>query len=160
MDEDSIPRNVTIIEHEVKFAAHCAAPRPLGLQYGHGSGPTMSAPSLIQRIVLGVFGFAFLGYAVDYAVLRFKASRNNGASAFGSVTVVYGTPTKDGRVEIFTDQSQTVTCVNSLFPHLGYNPCWYVRKNQMQEIGASFTPHPVLDAPAGCANRISRSWRS
>lgn len=116
----------------------------------------MSALSLIQRIILGVFAFAFLVYASDYAVLRFKVSRNNGATAFGTVTVVYGTPTKDGRVEIFTDQSQTVTCVNSLFPHLGYNPCWYVRKNQMQEIGATLLPLGDLDAPPRCATWASR----
>jgi hypothetical protein len=160
MDEDCISWNVPIIEHEVTFAAHGPGPRRHPLQYSHGFGPSMSAPSPVQRIILGVFAVALLGYAVDYAVLRFKASRNNGGSAFGSVTVVYGTPTKDGRVEIFTDQSQTVTCVNSLFPHLGYNPCWYVRKNRMQEIGATLTPHPVLDARARCANSISRSLRS
>jgi hypothetical protein len=103
----------------------------------------MSAPSLIQRIAIGVVAFAFLLYGVDYAVLRFKASRSNGAAAFATVTIEYGTPTKDGRVEIFTDQSQTVTCVNSLFPHLGYNPCWYVRRSRMQEIGATLLPLQV-----------------
>ena len=39
---------------------------------------------------------------------------------------------KDGRVQIFTGANQTETCVNSLFPHFGYRPCWYVRQNATQ----------------------------
>jgi hypothetical protein len=120
----------------------------------------MSDLSLVQRIVIGVVAFAFLLYGFDYGILRLKASRNNGASAFGTVTVVYGTPTKDGRVEIFTDQSQTVTCVNSLFPHLGYSPCWYVRRNQMQEIGATRLPLLLPAIPPLGLTGTSRFLRS
>ncbi len=111
----------------------------------------MSMHSTIQRIVVATLAFAIFLYGADYLVLKIKASHDGGASAFGTVSVEYGTPMKDGRVEIFTDQTQTVTCVNSMFPHMGYNPCWYVRKNQMQLIGAALVPFAAPIEPVSPA---------
>lgn len=32
------------------------------------------------------------------------------------------------------DEPETQTCVRSLFPHLGYPPCWYLRRRAEQRI--------------------------
>jgi hypothetical protein len=81
----------------------------------------------LQRIILGVLVVAFLLYGGDYAILKAR-----GPSGLGTVNIILGTPMKDGRVQIFTGANQTETCVNSLFPHFGYQPCWYVRQNATQ----------------------------
>jgi hypothetical protein len=81
----------------------------------------------LQRIILGVLIAAFVLYGGDYAVLKAR-----GASGYDTVNIILGTPMKDGRVQIFTGANQTQTCVRSLFPHSGYNPCWYVRQNATQ----------------------------
>jgi hypothetical protein len=81
---------------------------------------------LLKRIVLGVVAALVLIYLVDFALLRYKMSGPNQAAAFGTVTSFYGTATKGGKMEIFTDQPQTETCVHSLFPHSGYRACWYI----------------------------------
>jgi hypothetical protein len=73
-------------------------------------------------------------YAVDYGVLRYKMESANPAAAFGSVTSFYGTATKGGKMEIFTDQPQTETCVHSLFPHSGYRACWYISRGSVKQI--------------------------
>ena len=81
----------------------------------------------LQRIILAAVVAAFLLYGGDWAVLKARGSRG-----FDTVNITLGTPMKDGRVQIFTGANQTQTCVNSLFPHFGYNPCWYVRQNSTQ----------------------------
>jgi len=70
-------------------------------------------------------------YVGDYVVLRVRMARNANA-ALGSVQVVYGAALKDGRATLFTDQPQSETCVRSIFPHLGYSPCWYASKHAVQ----------------------------
>lgn len=87
-----------------------------------------------KRAVLAVLALFVVVYACDYGVLRFRMSRNNGASALGTVTSYYGTALKDGKLEIFTDQPQTETCVHSLFPHSGMRPCWYASRNNVKTI--------------------------
>jgi hypothetical protein len=83
--------------------------------------------SKLQRIIISVLLAALLLYGADYAILKMR-----GSSGIGTVNITLGTPMKDGRVQIFTGANQTQTCVNSLFPHLGYQPCWYVRQNATQ----------------------------
>jgi hypothetical protein len=108
----------------------------------------MISANRLQRIVLSFLAFAILIYLGDYAILKLRASSGDGSSAFGSIRITLGTPMKDGRVQIFTGDNQTETCVHSIFPHLGYRPCWYVKQNQMQIIGAQLrTSHPVPDRP-------------
>ena len=87
----------------------------------------MISGAKLQRIILGALVAAFLLYGGDWAILKAR-----GASGFGTVNITLGTPMKDGRVQIFTGANQTQACVNSLFPHFGYNPCWYVKQNSTQ----------------------------
>ncbi len=71
-------------------------------------------------------------YVCDYALLRIRIERGGVNAALGSVTVVYGAALKNGRATLFTDQPQLETCVHSIFPHLGYLPCWYASKHAVQ----------------------------
>ena len=87
-----------------------------------------------KRIIFGVVGLIVVIYIADYAVLRHKMSSANQAGAFGSVTSYYGTATKGGKMEIFTDQPLTETCVHSLFPHAGYRACWYIPRGGVKQI--------------------------
>ncbi|HTV60915.1 MAG TPA: hypothetical protein VMJ93_18725 [Verrucomicrobiae bacterium] len=72
-------------------------------------------------------------YILDTAIVSHKAATNK-AAAFGSVQVYLATPTKGSRLEIFTDQPESVTCVHALFPHYGDSPCWYVSRHTTQQI--------------------------
>jgi hypothetical protein len=104
----------------------------------------MSNPSQITgRQYLGilflrsVFGLAItlaLIYAVDAAVLRFRAATNR--NAFSTVTVhpYFAVDRKDKKTEYMYEDPTDETCVNSLFPHLGDSPCWYVRRHTDEAI--------------------------
>jgi hypothetical protein len=95
--------------------------------------------SFVKRtLVLGVALVAII-YAGDYGVVRLRAAYPRLGNAFGSVQMerVYAIPLKNGNVEYELDARQpevTVSCARSLFPHMGYQPCWYVRRNSQKPI--------------------------
>ena len=45
----------------------------------------------------------------------------------------YAVPQKNGKTEFEPGEPETQTCVNSIFPHLGYSPCWYVKRHKNQQ---------------------------
>jgi len=68
-------------------------------------------------------------YAADYAVAKTKP--------LGSVEVhpFYAIHQKNGKVEFdYSAPPETETCVASVLPHLGSNPCWYVTKHKSKKI--------------------------
>ena len=83
----------------------------------------------MRRIALIVMVLLALVYAGDYAAVRIPIPR--GRTVYGTVTVrpYYDVGLKSGKSDFYFLDPQNQTCVNSLFPHLGFNPCWYVRKH-------------------------------
>jgi hypothetical protein len=87
----------------------------------------------MKRIVLVVLALFALLYVGDYTSVRFRIPGHN---PFGSVTVTITTTVmkKDGKPDYYFQPPQTETCVRSIFPHLGYLPCWYLRRHTNQQI--------------------------
>jgi len=90
----------------------------------------------LRRIFLGlllvVLGTALLAFGVDYAVFRIRvASKRN---PYGSVVVshYYAVLQKNGKTQFIFDPPQPETCVNTLFPHAGSPPCWYLSRHPEQ----------------------------
>jgi len=75
-----------------------------------------------------------LAYAVDYLVIRYRVAEKR--NPFGTVTVhsYYAIEEKNRKTEYIFNGDQDVTCVHSLFPHLGYAPCWYLNQHTDQQI--------------------------
>ncbi len=71
-----------------------------------------------------------IAYGVDSVCLRFRDPR------FGTVEVrrYYAVHLKNQKIEYLPDETDTETCVHSLFPHLDHNPCWYVMRHREQRI--------------------------
>ena len=93
----------------------------------------------MRRAAVLVVALAAIVYAGDYAVVRLRVASPRMGNAFDSVQVVrlLAIPLKNGRVDYELDATQpeaTVTCVRALFPHLGYQPCWYVRRQSQKPI--------------------------
>lgn len=89
---------------------------------------------LIWRVALIIVGLLALVYAGDYASVRIPIPK--GRSPYSTVTVrpYYDVGLKSGKSEFYFLDPRKQTCVNSLFPHLGYSPCWYVRKHSRPRI--------------------------
>jgi hypothetical protein len=91
---------------------------------------SLVAKGLLLAAVLSLLGV----WVSDYAWLEYRTGHDTAGQAFGSVTFYYATLLKNGRTEIFYDQPQTEVCVQSLFPHSGYRPCWYAVKSQVRMV--------------------------
>ena len=87
---------------------------------------------IFVRTILAVAGIATLAFGLDYAVFRTRAAAN--WNAYGSVTVdhYYAVLQKSGKTTFIFDPPGPQTCVNALFPHAGYLPCWYLSRHPEQ----------------------------
>jgi hypothetical protein len=88
----------------------------------------------MRRIALTVMALIGLLYAGDYASVRFRIPKRRDPFGVVQVRPYYAVPQKNGKPEFYFLDPQNQTCVHSLFPHLGYNPCWYVSRHARQRI--------------------------
>jgi hypothetical protein len=89
---------------------------------------------ILKRTAIGVLGLLVALYLGDYLRIRFRVAYPKSGGAFGTVTTYYSTTLKSGKTEVFFDQPQAETCVNSLFPHIGHRPCWYATRNYVKSL--------------------------
>jgi hypothetical protein len=84
---------------------------------------------LVKRIALVIACLLACVYVGDYAAVRIPIPQ--GRAAFSTVIVrpYYDVGLKSGKSDFYFLDPQKQTCVNSLFPHMGFNPCWYVRRH-------------------------------
>jgi len=92
----------------------------------------------LRRILLytlaGLVLLAGLIYAGDYVSIRYRIPKNR--AQFGTVTVtrLYVIHEKNNKTEYQLAPSENRTCVYSLFPQLGYPPCWYLNQHTEERI--------------------------
>jgi hypothetical protein len=93
-------------------------------------------PPIIKKILvrgfLGLIGAAVVIYVLDAIQIRVRLSLGGSQKAYDTVTVLYESPMKGNKLEIYADSPETQTCARSLFPQMGYSPCWYVRSHAVQ----------------------------
>lgn len=84
--------------------------------------------------LLGLVGLVAATYLVDYGVLRYRVATQK--DPFGEVTVkpYYAIHLKTGKIEYDFQPPQQQSCANSLYPQLGLQPCWYLRRHPEQRI--------------------------
>ena len=52
----------------------------------------------------------------------------------GGIKRYYAVGLKNGKTEMMYAEPENQTCVNSVFPHRGYYPCWYLRRHNVRQI--------------------------
>jgi hypothetical protein len=86
--------------------------------------------SLLSRIATVLVVLVIVLYIGDYTALRLRGE----PTATVQINKVYAVPQKSGKTEFEPGEPETQTCVNSIFGHLGYSPCWYVRRHRNQQV--------------------------
>ena len=83
-------------------------------------------------------------YAGDYLSARYGIPGNRQTLGSVPVETLYAVRQKSGRIEYMLGDTETQTCVRSLFPHLGYTPCWYLSGHARKrvEIGQAVAVPP------------------
>jgi len=70
-----------------------------------------------------------ISYFSDYAVAKSKPMQSVQIQPF------YAIHQKNGKTEFdYSVPPETQTCVASLLPHFGSNPCWYVTTHKTRKI--------------------------
>lgn len=88
----------------------------------------------MKTALIVVFVFCALLYAGDYAAVRYRIPSSRDSLGTVEVQPYYAVPLKDGKTEFMFLKPESQVCVRSLFPHLGHNPCWYVRRHRNKAI--------------------------
>jgi hypothetical protein len=83
----------------------------------------------LRYSALGLCILLLVLLAGDYLVLRYRVAAWGLDEATTKLTVFDAAVLKNGRVNIYYNLPQTVTCARSIFPWLGYDPCWYARRH-------------------------------
>lgn len=85
---------------------------------------------VVKTILTVALVLCALLYAGDYAAVRYHIPRNRDPLGTVEVQPYYAVPLKGGKTEFMFLKPENQVCVNSLFPHLGHNPCWYLRRHR------------------------------
>ena len=86
---------------------------------------------LLRRIVTGVALLVCVLYIGDYISVTYAS---HAPLDKVQITKFYAVPQKGGKTSYEPAEPESQTCVNSIFPHFGYNPCWYVKRHKTQQI--------------------------
>jgi hypothetical protein len=90
--------------------------------------------TILKRLLeIGVLVLAIV-YVGDYVSVRYRIPKSR--DPYGAVPVqrYYAVTQKSGKHEFYFDQPTVQVCVHSLFPHLGYVPCWYLNRRRVQRV--------------------------
>jgi hypothetical protein len=89
---------------------------------------------LFVRTVGSLLLLGSVTYAADYSRVRYQISRH--LDPFSTITVqpYYAIHQKNGRTEYDFAPPEFQLCVRSLFPHMGYTPCWYLKRHTEKRI--------------------------
>jgi|SRR5277367_1421966 len=82
-------------------------------------------------IALSLFIALYVG---DYLLLHARIAMRGADAATSTVTIYYAALLKNGKFSVFYDQPQTQSCVRSIFPWLGYQPCWYLSRHAIKTV--------------------------
>jgi hypothetical protein len=89
-----------------------------------------------KRIIAVLLVLLAALYICDYISVRYRIPQDREPLGTVEVQRYYAVHLKSGKTEITYDGSENQVCTNSIFPHLGYDPCWYARRHtrKMMEI--------------------------
>jgi hypothetical protein len=85
---------------------------------------------LLRRGAGALVGMLIIWYVGDYASLKMRRAPTSQIQ----INNYYAVPQKDGKTDFEPGQPAIETCVNSMFPHMGYNPCWWVKRHRNKQM--------------------------
>jgi hypothetical protein len=96
---------------------------------------------LLHTILPSLILLGVVVYLGDFLSLRYQIPKRE---LYGSVVVreLYAVKLKNKQTEDMCQPPAPQECVNSLFPHFGDPPCWYLERHTRQQVNVdSGQPH-------------------
>ena len=94
----------------------------------------LSVAPLLKRIATALVVLVCIYYMGESISVKFRIPASREPLGTVQINKFYAVPQKDGKTSFEPGEPETQTCVNSIFPHLGYSPCWYVKRHRNQQI--------------------------
>jgi hypothetical protein len=88
---------------------------------------------VVEIVVLVLAGL----YAGDNLSARYGIPGKRQTLGSVEVRTLWAVRLKNGHFDYSLGDTETQTCVRSLFPQLGYTPCWYLRRHATKRIEVS-----------------------
>jgi hypothetical protein len=73
-------------------------------------------------------------YTIDFVSVQYRLPAHREQTGSVPISVYYAIVHKGNKVEYTVGDPETETCAMSLFPQLGYRPCWYVNRHRVKWI--------------------------
>ncbi|HYM06361.1 MAG TPA: hypothetical protein VEU11_07340 [Terriglobales bacterium] len=73
-------------------------------------------------------------YVGDDLSVRYRIPSSRDPFGVVQVRPYYAVRLKDRKTEYYFLDPQNQKCVHSLFPHLGYSPCWYLQRKKQKRM--------------------------
>lgn len=89
---------------------------------------------LLKRVATVLVVSVLIYYVGEYISVKYRIPASREPFGVVQINKFYAVPQKSGKTEFEPGEAETQTCVNSIFPHMGYSPCWYVRRYRNQQI--------------------------
>jgi hypothetical protein len=89
---------------------------------------------LLKRIATLIVATIAIYYVGEFISIKYRIPASREPLGTVQITKLYAVLQKDGKTEYEAGEPETQTCVNSIFPHLGYSPCWYVKRHKVQQV--------------------------
>ena len=89
---------------------------------------------MIQRVLLLFLLVLLALYAGDYLSVRYRIPGNRVQTGSVRVRTSYAVEQKNRKTEYYFSPPESETCAQSLFPQLGYTPCWYLERHPVKQI--------------------------
>jgi hypothetical protein len=86
--------------------------------------------NLIQRILIALVAVPAVLYLGDWAVVRVRGN----PTANVTIKQYYAIPQKGNKLLYTPADPDIEECIDSLFPHSGDRPCWYVNRHTRRQI--------------------------
>ena len=92
----------------------------------------MTRKQIAGRVIVAVLLLTAFAFVLDYFVLRVRMLHATATFPFEHLTRnrLLAIKVKNGTYQYELDQvnpTEPLTCVHSLFPHFGDQPCWYLK---------------------------------
>lgn len=88
----------------------------------------------VKHALIGMIGLLLAVYVGDYVVVRIRIAKQLAPYGMVQVQRSYAVAMKNGKPEYFFEPPADQPCINALFPHFGYTPCWFLRRRKVQQI--------------------------
>ena len=88
----------------------------------------------MKRILKVAVLSLLLLYLGDYLLVGYRIAKTRNPFGVVKIEPYYAVRQKNGKDELYFLPAETQVCVQSLFPHFGHNPCWYVNREKVERI--------------------------